>query len=191
MTITNRSPLREVALAVARALAEHGIRGVLTGGACASLHARGRYLSEDLDFILEGRVVVAELERAMASIGFVRRANRYVHPKSRFWVEFPRGPLALGADLEVRPVALGRASARLLALSPTDSCRDRLAAFYHWNDRQSLAVALEIAKRHEIDVDLIRRWSEREGHAARFEEFLRQLAPSAPRTSKRARVKAR
>jgi hypothetical protein len=191
VTISSRSSLRQVAFAVARALAEHGIRAVLTGGACASLHARGRYLSEDLDFILEGRVVVADLDRAMATIGFVRRANRYVHPCSRFWVEFPRGPLAVGADLEVRPIELGRASARLLSLSPTDSCRDRLAAFFHWNDRQSLAVALEIAKRHEIDLDLIRRWSEGEGHAARCEEFFRQLARSAPRASRRRRARAR
>jgi len=191
VTITDRTSLREVALAVARALAEHGVRAVLTGGACASIHAKGRYLSEDLDFILEGRVAVADLDRAMATIGFVRNANRYVHPASRFWVEFPRGPLAVGADLEVRPIALGRTSARLLALSPTDSCRDRLAAYFHWNDRQSLAVALEIAKHHEIDLDLVRRWSEGEGHSARFEEFFRQLAPSAPRASRRRRARAR
>lgn len=175
MRITRRTSLRELALAVARALAEHGIRAVLTGGACASLHARGRYLSEDLDFVLEGRVKVADLDRAMATLGFVRSANRYVHPLSRFWVEFPRGPLAVGADLKVEPIALGRASARMLALSPTDSCRDRLAAFFHWNDRQSLAVAVEIARRNDVDLDRVGRWSSNEGHAARFEEFAREL----------------
>jgi hypothetical protein len=105
-------------------------------------------------------------------------------------VEFPRGPLAVGADLEVRPIALGRASARLLALSATDSCRDRLAAFFHWNDRQSLAVALQIAKLHEIDLDLIRRWSEGEGHAARFEEFVEELAPRSARGRLRGRGRA-
>jgi len=185
--ITDRTPLRGVALAVGRALARHRIRAVLTGGACASIHSQGRYLSEDLDFILEGRVMPADLDKAMASVGFLREANRYVHPQSRFWVEFPRGPLAVGADLKIVPIALEAADASTLALSPTDSCRDRLAAFYHWNDRQSLAVAIAIATRHEIDIDLVRRWSAREGHAARCEEFLRELSRRGSRPRSRGR----
>jgi hypothetical protein len=175
--ITKRTPLRQVALAVGRALAGEGIRAVLTGGACASIHAEGHYLSADVDFVLEGQVVVADLDRAMAKVGFYRDANRYLHPRSPFWVEFPRGPLAVGGDLDVRPMDLEEGSeAPILALSPTDSCRDRLAAFYHWNDRQSLGVALEIASRHDLDLERIRRWSAREGHAMPFEEFLLALS---------------
>lgn len=176
MTITERSSLREVALAVGRALADHGIRAVLTGGACASLHAAGRYLSDDLDFVLVGRVQAADLDRAMASLGFVRETNRYVHPRSDFWVEFPRGPLAVGADLDVEMVEIRGRGGLVLALSPTDSCRDRLAAYYHWNDRQSLAVAAAIAARHDVDLERIRRWSEGEGHAGRFQEFEVEIA---------------
>jgi hypothetical protein len=161
---------------VGHALSEHGIRAILTGGACASLHAGGAYLSRDIDFILEGRVEVTELDAAMAAAGFARQANRYLHPQSPFWVEFPRGPLAVGADLKIAPRPLGDEAADTLALSPTDSCRDRLAAFYHWNDRQSLEVALLIAVRNEIDFDLVRRWSVGEGHLARYEEFRRELS---------------
>lgn len=171
MRITDQSPLRDVALAVGRALADHGIRAVLTGGACASLHAAGRYLSDDLDFVLAGRVSVADLDDAMASLGFERQTNRYVHPRSDFWVEFPRGPLAVGGDLDVEVVEERGEAGIVLALSPTDSCRDRLAAYYHWNDRQSLAVAARIAARHDLDLERIRRWSDDEGHAERFEEF--------------------
>lgn len=176
MKLTRRTPLRDVALAVGGALAGHGIRAVLTGGACASLHSEGSYLSEDLDFVLSGRVLPADLDRAMAAVGFTRQANRYVHPRSPFWVEFPRGPLAVGADLEIDPVWLEATDGRTLALSPTDSCRDRLAAFFHWSDRQSLAVAVEIAARNEIDLDRVRRWSAQEGHRDRFEEFLGEVA---------------
>ncbi len=181
MTITAKTPLRGVALAVGRALAEHGIRAVLTGGACASLHSGGRYLSDDLDFVLEGRVAVVDLDRALASVGFVREANRYVHPHSDFWVEFPRGPLAVGADLDVRLSEWKGRGGRALSLSATDSCRDRLAAYFHWNDRQSLEVAVAIAVRNEVDLDRIRRWSEGEGHAIRFGEFARDLAQRSAR----------
>ena len=126
--------------------------------------------------MLTGRVARADLDRAMASVGFAREGNRYVHPGSDFWVEFPRGPLAVGADLDVEVIEWRARAGRALALSPTDSCRDRLAAFFHWNDRQCLEVAVAIASRHEIDLDRIRRWSAGEGHAARFGEFRRELA---------------
>jgi hypothetical protein len=129
-----------------------------------------------VDFVLEGRVTASSLDAAMATVGFARRGNRYVHPESPFWVEFPRGPLAVGTDLDVRPVPLRSAKSATRALSPTDSCRDRLAAFFHWSDRQSLAVAVEIAVRNDVDLARIRRWSATEGHASRFEEFERELA---------------
>jgi hypothetical protein len=183
LKITARTSLRSVAIAVGRALADHGIRAVLTGGACASIHSNGSYVSEDVDFVLEGRVQLARLDQAMASVGFEREANRYVHPLTSFWVEFPRGPLALGADLDVTPVLLDGRKARVLALSPSDSCRDRLAAFYHWNDRQSLDVAVKIAARHPVDLVGIRRWSEGEGQLARFGEFLRERARRAARSA--------
>ena len=176
MKITPRTRLRTVALAVGRSLAEHGIRAVLTGGACASLHSDGSYLSEDVDFVLEGAVQVADLDDALSALGFARKGNRYVHPASAFWVEFPRGPLAVGGDLDVRPVRLGSGKTAILALSATDSCRDRLAAFYHWSDRQSLGAALEIAIRNDLDLERIRRWSAAEGQADRFAEFRRALA---------------
>ena len=182
MTITARSGLASMAMHVGDALRRHGIRAVLTGGACASLHSGGAYSSVDTDFIVSGRVTQAALDTAMASVGFRRRGDRYVHPRVRFYVEFPRGPLAVGRDYRVTPVDHRRGSARALVLSPTDSCRDRLAAFYHWSDRQSLAVAVAIALRHRIKLDVIRRWSVGEGAAARFEEFL-----AARRTARRRR----
>jgi hypothetical protein len=59
-----------------------------------------------------------------------------------------------------------------LALSPTDSCRDRLAAFYHWRDRQSLRLAVAVARHQAVDLEAIRKWSRAEGSLAEYEEFL-------------------
>src|SRR3990172_5897506 len=47
-----------------------GTRGVLPGGACASLHPRGAYQSRDMDFILVGATTRARLDTAMSSVGF-------------------------------------------------------------------------------------------------------------------------
>jgi hypothetical protein len=174
-----------VAVQVGDALRRHGIRAVLTGGACASLHSGGAYYSVDMDFILLGHVTQAALDAAMASVGYRRKGDRYLHRSTRFYVEFPRGPLAIGGDYRLRPVEHRLGRARALVLSPTDSCRDRLAAFYHWNDRQSLAVAVSIALRNRVNLAAIRRWSSAEGAAHGFDEFLAELRAARRRRSRR------
>jgi len=77
------------------------------------------------------------------------------------------------------------AAGQALTLSATDSCRDRLAAFYHWNDRQSLDVAVQVASRSRVDLALIRRWSAREGFGDRFAEFTAELRRRRGRTRRR------
>ena len=176
MTRKVPAALSWVAASVARALAGSGIRAVLTGGACATLLTDGAYQSQDLDFILEGDVRQKDLDEAMASAGFRRERDRYVSPDSPFFVEFPRGPLAIGRDLSIKPKPLRVGRTTIHALSATDSCRDRLAAFYHWEDRQSLATALLIATRHRVNLHQIRKWSLAEGALDGFEEFRRELA---------------
>ena len=175
MTIAARSSLGSVAMQVGDALRRHRIRAVLTGGACASLHSGGAYVSVDMDFVLLGHVTQAGLDVAMGSVGFKRRGDRYLHPRTRVYVEFPRGPLAIGGDYRIKPGERRLRRARTLTLSATDSCRDRLAAFYHWNDRQSLAVAVSIALRNRVSLAVIRRWSIAEGARRRFDEFLAEL----------------
>jgi hypothetical protein len=176
MTIAATSSLRDVVLAVSRALRAADIRAALTGGASASLHSDGAYLSHDLDYILEGRVTQSQLDAAMAVVGFRRNGDHYSHPSSKFFVEFPRGPLAIGDDDLVSPVEVRIGTATVLMLSATDACRDRLAAFYHWNDRQSLDTAIRIARRRQVKMAVIRRWSEREGQSDKFREFAREVS---------------
>jgi hypothetical protein len=176
LAITRRSKIGEVAVIAGAALREAGFDAVLTGGACASILSGGAYVSHDLDFVIRSGSGQAALDRALASIGFVRQRDRYVHSRSRFFVEFPRGPLSIGDDTHIRPVRLALGGSTLAALSPTDSCRDRLAAFYNWGDRQSLRAAAEIALRQRVNMTMIRRWSGREGASDKFEEFRRELA---------------
>ncbi|HEY3170433.1 MAG TPA: hypothetical protein VGK08_05460, partial [Thermoanaerobaculia bacterium] len=63
------------------------------------------------------------------------------------------------------------------------SCRDRLAAFYHWNDRQSLETAVRIALRNRVDFQLIRGWSAEEGMETKYNEFRQELTRRRKRTS--------
>lgn len=180
-----RSSARDVASAIAAALESKGLRAVLSGGGCASIYTAGRYQSVDLDFILQGPGTQPQLDEAMASAGFTREETQYFHPHARYYVEFPPGPLSIGADYRIEPIEVHWRGRRLRLLSPTDSCRDRLAGFYYWNDRQGLDVAVRIAARHEVDMDKIQEWSQRERALPRFRSFLEELARFRRRRSRR------
>jgi hypothetical protein len=176
--LTARASLADVAVVVGDALPRAGIRAaVLTGGACAHLYSGGSYVSPDAHFVLGAPCSRKDLDRAMATVGFVRDRDRYVHAVVPFFVEFPRGPLGIGEDVRIHPVWRKHRTAKTLALSATDACRDRLAAFYHWNDRQSLAVAVAvaIAVRHRIAFAKVRGWSRREGHLDEYAVFIAAL----------------
>ena len=186
MKIQRDSSLADLARIVSATLSEHGILAVLTGGACASLYTRGGYLSSDLDFVI-GDVSQRDLDRAMHTIEFKRTAQVYRHSETEFFVEFLSGPLGIGRDLDIKPISWpGKPPLRML--SATDSCRDRLAAFYFWDDRQSLRVAVQIAARHPLDLEIIRSWSEEESNLPRFQEFLaevRRLPRKRPKSSRK------
>jgi len=183
LKINAKSTLQTVVLAVAVALENAGIHAVLTGGACATIHTAGGYASEDVDFILESASSQKKLDDAMGGLGFRRHRDQYFHPQTRFFVEFPSGPLGIGRDLSVKPVRkrIGPSGSAIRILSATDSCRDRLAAFYHWNDRQSLSAAVSIALKNRVEINRIRAWSAREGASERFAEFTQELARARKR----------
>lgn len=185
MKLTQRSTAAETAAIVGTALSEAGFRAVFSGGGCASIYTGGLYQSVDLDFILQTAGTQAHLEAAMATIGFERQANQYFHPRAPFYVEFPPGPLSIGGDYDITPIELKIEGTRILALSPTDSCRDRMAAFLHWKDRQNLETAVQIALRNDIDLARIRLWCSREGVPEGFDEFMRRLTLSRDRREKR------
>ncbi len=175
--ITETSTLREVALTVGAVLSEHQVRAVLTGGACVSIYTDGLYVSKDADFVIQSAPsgLQRRVDEALGSLGFVRDADRYVHDLTPFFVEFPPGPLSIGSDLKIEPVELKIGNATALVLSATDSCRDRLAAFYFWGDRQSLDLAVAIARRHDVNFRAIKRWSKNEGELQKYDEFRREV----------------
>ncbi len=177
VTISAGSTLPEVALLVAAALNAHGVRAVLTGGACVSIYTKGAYVSQDADFVIQtvGAGLQQRVEDALARLGFVRKNDRYVHDQTAFYIEFPPGPLSIGHDLDIRPVEVSVGSGSALMLSATDCCRDRLAAFYFWDDRQSLGLAVDVALHQDIDLRVIKAWSVEEGSEEKYREFVRVL----------------
>jgi hypothetical protein len=191
VALNAKTNLREFSITVGSALLEQGIHAVLTGGACASIYTRGRYASGDADFVLSGRIDQGKLDRTMEELGFHREADRYVHSSASFFVEFPAGPLAIGSDVDIHPIEIRWRGKAAQALSATDSCRDRLAAYFHWDDRESLEVAIEIAESNDIDWQKVKSWSEKEGAITLFKEFQESVADRKTRGARNTRAPRR
>lgn len=177
MGITRDSSLREVAFAVCTALERVGVTAVLTGGGAATLYAPEAIQSFDLDFVLEVYSDENSPGRALEELGFQREGHDYRHRTSRFQLEFPVGPLAIGDERIERWNTLREGSELLHVITATDSCRDRLAAFFHFQDRSALdqACAVYAAAKEQIDLKKIRAWSQREGKPDAFDEFARRV----------------
>ena len=86
-------------------------------------------------------------------------------------------PASVGEEPIGRAAEIKKGGKTLRLLSPTDCVKDRLAAFYHWDDRQSLEQALLVARHNPLDVRDIERWSKVEGKETQFRIFMKRLQP--------------
>ena len=163
--------LAELAAYVSDHLTKNGIDVVLSGGGCVSVYSDNRYESPDLDFIERYRMERKTLAAALDSIGFKPKGRYYVNPATRFFLEFPTGPLAVGSE-PVREVAeMAFSTGTLRMLTPTDCVKDRLSHYFHWGDRQGLEQSLMVAETFPIDLDELARWSQVEGMRDKFESI--------------------
>ena len=161
----------ELAGLVCQTLFDARITVTLTGGACVGIWSGGRYVSHDLDFIEEGPVARGRVREVLRPLGFEPKGRHFVHHDTPFFVEFPTGPLMVG-DQRVERVTERKTEAGVLRLlTPTDCVKDRLAAFFHWNDRQALDQAVLVATLQTVDLDDVRRWARLERHEEKFLAF--------------------
>ena len=157
-------------------LASKGVEVVLAGGAAVAIYSNNKYVSKDLDLINVYGVNRREIRDAMSEIGFYEEGRYFKHPESQFFVEFPPGPLAIGEEPVKQIVEKKFSTGILKIISPTDCVKDRLAAYYHWSDQQSLLQAILVAQRHKVNIDEIRKWSLAEGKLTEFEKIKDKLA---------------
>lgn len=174
MKITSKSTIEEVATIVSEALSKAGIEAVLTGGAVVSIYSKNEFQSWDLDFITPASA--KRISEVMTELEFKQEEGRHFrHPKTKFFVEFPSPPLAIG-DEPVKEWATKRSEAgSLLLLTPTYCVMDRLAAFYHWKDNPSLQQAVAVATKQPVNLSKLKDWSKREGQDSKFKEFSSKL----------------
>ena len=54
-----------------------------------------------------------------------------------------------------------------------------MAAYFHWDDLQSLEQALWVAEKNEFDLESVKNWAEHEKERKKFEVFLTRLKQRA------------
>ncbi len=170
--------LGEFAAFVSSHLDKNGVNAVLSGGAAVSIHTGSRYQSFDLDFVERVPSKRRQLKEVLSQIGFVEKARYFEHPESEFFVDFPAGPLAVGREPVKDVEELVFPTGRLTLLSPTDCVKDRLAAYYHWDDNQSLDQALLVAECKPVDLEEVCRWSAAEGKNSEFDRIRDRFLPA-------------
>ena len=171
--------LGELAAFICTHLRNHGIKAVLSGGGCVAIYTDNEYESFDLDFVENAPAGRKRVEEALSEFGFIERDRYFKHPDTDFIIDFPAGPLAVGSE-PVREIAeMEFSTGRLSLLSSTDCVKDRLAAFYHWNDPQCLEQALLVAEAKEIDLPEVRRWSAAEAKSADFQKIRKRFLEAA------------
>jgi hypothetical protein len=187
----SKLPIMELAAIICESLKKAGVKATLSGGACAEIYCKSKYVTGDLDFVVnylwpQNDKIIATV---MSTFGFKREGRIFINPIVSYSVEFPPGPLSIGEQYQIQPVEIALKNGNLLLLSPTDSAKDRLTSYLYGNDAQCLDQAVMICQLNDVDLDNIIEWAKHEGRPERFKEFLTKLSKSTKPKKPRARGK--
>lgn len=167
--------MEELAAYVCSELEKDGIETVLSGGSCVEIYSQGKYTSDDIDLIDRYNGGHTKIKNVMLKLGFKEHNRYFVHEDTQLFIEFPRGPLGVG-DAPVNDIASKEEDTGILKLlTPTDCIKDRLAAYFHWDDMQSLEQAVWVAEQNEFDMESVRNWAVNESEIEKFEVFESRL----------------
>jgi hypothetical protein len=162
--------IKDLAALVSITLKENGIDAFFNDTATTEIYTKNRYLSSDLDFV--SYASLKEIIPVMKKIGFMRESSRhFVRKDCPFFIEFVSPPASIGSMPVKKRGEIETGHGVLVLFTPTDCVKDRLAAYYHWNDPQSLEQALMVAREQEVNLREIRQWSIKEGYEEKHKIF--------------------
>lgn len=169
--------LKELASHIYETLEKNGIDSVLVGGACVSIYSHNRYQSYDLDFVSYHEL--KQIEKVLNGLGFKRKGRCFSHQECPYIIDFVNPPIAIGHEPIKKFEKLTSHNGSLKLLTPTDCVKDRLAAFFYWNDEQSLELACLVSNEYPVDLKEVKRWSEIENHLNKYDIFEKKLKSSS------------
>lgn len=144
------TPIIELAVIVAEHLQQRDVDVVLVGGLAVEIYAENLYLTKDIDMVNTNYRKPSQLHSVMGELGFHKQGRVYVNNTTDITVEFPSGPLAVGRKFIKSTTVVQVARGAIPILHAIDVVKDRIAAFIHWQDKQSLIQAMGVMLKHGI-----------------------------------------
>jgi hypothetical protein len=173
MTDLSKLSIAELAALICKSLKKEGLQATLSGGACAEIYSNNKYVTGDLDFVVNyiwpGNDKI--IKQVMSALGFEKKGRIYTNKSVAYSVEFPPGPLSIGEEYHIKPVEIKLRTGNLSLLSPTDSAKDRLTGYFYGNDAQCLEQAVMICQMNKVYIDDIQKWAKKEGQPDKFKKF--------------------
>ncbi len=168
MSNYTNTPIVELAAIVANHLQQYDIRVVLVGGLAVEIYSENLYLTRDIDMVNISYDPPAAINQAMAAIGFSKQGRVYVNDTTDICVEFPTAPLSVGQELIHETTIVEVGSGEIPILLAKDVIKDRLVAYFHWNDRPSLVQALALMSNHFIGTEELKTFCLAEGKTGQY-----------------------
>lgn len=161
--------ITDLAATVAEHLQQHGVEVTLVGGLAVEIYTENLYLTKDIDMVNTNYQKPQVLHQAMAGLGFYKQGRIYANDTTDITVEFPPGPLAVGDELIKETTAARVGNMLIPILRIEDVVKDRLAAFIHWHDNQSLVQAIAIMLKHQLNPGAFQAFCDREGTSDNYQ----------------------
>ena len=168
MDFSNHS-ITDLAAIIIEHLNEAGIEVVLVGGLAVEIYTENLYLTKDIDIVNVNYQKPAVLKKEMSVLGFHKRGRIFVNDTTDICVEFPTAPLSVGDDLITETTTFKIGDKTIPILKVNDIVKDRLAAFIHWKDNQSLVQAVAIMVKHKLYPIAFESFCLKEGNLNNFE----------------------
>lgn len=166
--------IKEFSAIISSYLKKSGIEVVLVGGACVSIYSENSYLSFDIDLITN--TPIRKIAPVLKKLGFENIGGRlFENPKCKYIIDFPAPPASIGNRPVFKFNKIPTSYGTIELLNPTDCVKDRLAAYFFWNDKQSLEQAVMVAKRKRINISEIKKWAQEQEELEKYKVFVQKL----------------
>jgi len=136
-----RGSLLEIAAQASANLEKAGIKVAVVGGSAVTAYAPEIYTSKDIDFAAINGTSRREFSSALAELGFKPRGRDFAHSATPYTLDL----VADTPYVDQRPITefqtLKTRFGPVRVYKFEDAIADRIAAFLHWGDSQSLDVA--------------------------------------------------
>ena len=102
--------ITELGALICESLKKEGLHTTLSGGACAEIYSNKKYVTGDLDFVVNyvwpGNDKI--IKKVMTALGFEKKGRIYLNANElvAYSVEFPPGPLSIGEEYQIKPVEM-------------------------------------------------------------------------------------